>query len=205
MRIGSALLTLALFVGGCGDDSSMSTSMDLSAGVDMAGGGPTCAAYCSKIQMTCNMASDGGGGTEQYPNVATCMTYCSMVAAWPAGMTGDQSGNTVGCRLYHASAAAANPTLHCPHAGPTGGNVCGTWCDNYCQLMAKNCTGANAVYDAATCMTKCATIPTTGNPGDTSGNSVQCRIDHLGFAFADPAMHCPHAKTLADLPTGPCT
>ena len=59
---------------------------------------------------------------------------------------GDTTGNTIGCRLYHAGAAAADPVLHCPHAGPTGGNVCGSWCDNYCQLMAQETEpGVNAL------------------------------------------------------------
>jgi hypothetical protein len=71
--------------------------------------------------------------------------------------------------------------------------------------MAKNCTGTNAVYDAATCMTKCAMIPTNGHANDTSGNTIQCRIYHLDAAAADPMLHCPHSQTAADLPGGPCT
>jgi hypothetical protein len=138
-------------------------------------------------------------------DATTCNSYCTSVAAWPVGMTGDTTGNTIGCRLYHAGAAAADPVLHCPHAGPTGGNTCGSWCDNYCQLMAKNCTGSNAVYDAATCMTKCALIPTSGHVNDTTGDSVQCRIYHLGAAAGDPVLHCPHSQIKADLMNGPCT
>ena len=190
---------------GCGDDTSTGTSLDMSVAQDLASGGPTCAAYCAKIAMTCTNSGDAGGHDQYAGAVATCANYCSMVAGWSSGMMGDTSGNTIGCRLYHAGAAASDPTTHCPHAGPTGGNVCGSWCDNYCQLMAKNCTGANAVYDAATCMTKCTSIPTSGMPNDQSGNTIQCRIYHLGAAFSNPTLHCPHAKTAADLPGGPCT
>ena len=206
MRPFSLLLVLgALVAAGCGDDTT-SGSGDMSVAHDLATGGsaPTCAAYCAKIQMNCT-TDDGGSGNAQYPDVQTCTSYCTTAAGWPAGMTGDQTGNTIGCRLYHAGAAAADPVLHCPHAGPTGGAVCGSLCENYCQLMAKNCTGANAVYDMATCMTKCATIPTNGKPNDTTGNSVQCRIYHLGAAASDPVTHCPHAQTVGDLPGGPCT
>ena len=206
MRLALALIAVGCFAAGCGDDTTASSSGDMSIAQDLSSGGaaPTCAAYCAKVQMNCPAGADAGSN-QQYPDSATCMSYCATAAAWPAGMIGDTSGNTIGCRLYHAGAAAADPVLHCPHAGPTGGNVCGSWCDNYCQLMAKNCTGANAVYDAATCMTKCATIPTSGHVNDTSGNSVQCRIYHLGVAASDPATHCPHAETAADLPNGPCT
>ena len=70
--------------------------------------------------------------------------------------------------------------------------------------MKDNCTGANVVYDAATCMTKCMTIPTIGNVNDMTGNTIQCRIYHLGAAATDPALHCPHSKTVGDNPSGPC-
>lgn len=208
MRLSLALVALGCFVAaGCGDDTTAPMGGDMSVAHDLASGGgaPTCAAYCSKIQMNCTAGSGDAGSNAQYMDAATCNTYCTMAAAWPAGTAADTSGNTIGCRLYHATAAAANATVHCPHAGPTGGGVCGSYCDNYCQLMAKNCTGANAVYDAATCMTKCMTIPTNGQPNDTSGNTIQCRIYHLGAAAADPALHCAHAKTATDLPGGPCT
>lgn len=196
---------LALALAGCGDDTA-TPGADLSVAADMsnASGGPTCAQYCAKIAMTCQNGGDAGSFA-QYASTADCMNWCDSIAAWPTGMTGATSGNTVACRLYHAGAAAADPVTHCPHAGPTGGNICGSWCENYCQLMAKNCTGSNAVYDAATCMTKCATIPTSGEANDTGGNTIQCRITHLGLAASDPVTHCPHAKTATDLPGGPCT
>jgi hypothetical protein len=195
---------LAVALVGCGDDTQ--TAADLAVAHDMAvaGGGASCADYCGKIAMTCQ-SGDGGATLAQYPSTAACLTYCTTTAAWPAGTTGATVGNTVACRLYHAGAAAADPVTHCPHAGPTGGDVCGSYCENYCQLMAKNCTGGDAVYDAATCMTKCATIPTNGSANDTSGNTIQCRITQLGLAAADPALNCPHAKTASDLPGGPCT
>jgi hypothetical protein len=207
MRLSFALIVLGCFAAGCGDDTTSPTGGDMSMSMDLSGGGgaPTCSAYCAKIQMNCTAASGDAGGNAQYMDAATCNSYCTTAAGWPAGTTGDTSGNTIGCRLYHAGAAAADPVLHCPHAGPTGGNVCGSYCENYCQLMAKNCTGANAVYDAATCMSKCTTIPTSGQVNDTAGNTIQCRIYHLGAAATDPVLHCPHSKTIADLPGGPCT
>ena len=196
---------LALAPAGCGDDTSSSADLAVAAG-DMSapGGGPTCAEYCAKIADTCQ-SGDGGGSFAQYPSTAACLTWCSSTAAWPAGTTGATTGNTIACRLYHAGAAAADPATHCPHAGPTGGNICGSWCENYCQLMAKNCTGGNTVYDPATCMTRCATIPTNGAANDTSGNTVQCRITQLGLAAGDAATYCPNARIASELPSGPCT
>ncbi len=205
MRVPALMLAAALLAG-CGDDTTSMVGADMSVqDLATAGGGPTCADYCAKITRNCTSGGDGGGGHAQYASLAACTSYCTTNAGWPAGATGAMSGNSIACRLYHAGAAAADPATHCPHAGPSGGNICGSWCDNYCQLMARNCTGANAVYDAATCMTKCATIPSNGMPGDQVGNTVQCRIYHLGEAGTDPALHCPHAQTATDLPAGPCT
>jgi hypothetical protein len=201
-----AALAAGAFLGaGCGDDTTSNGGADMSIVHDLAGAvAPTCGAYCAKIQMNCSATGDAGGGNVQYASAADCNTYCTTSAGWPTGVTNDQSGNTIGCRLYHAGAAAADPVLHCPHAGPTGGTVCGSLCENYCQLMAKNCTGANAVYSATDCMTKCALIPDTGKPNDMAGNTVQCRIYHLSAAASDPVLHCPHSKILADNMSGPC-
>ena len=198
-------LAFALVAAGCGDDTtSASGDMSIVQDLSSSGSAPTCAAYCSKIQMNC-VADGDAGSNVQYPDSATCNSYCNSAAGWPAGSVGDTSGNTIGCRLYHAGAAAADPVTHCPHAGPTGGDVCGSFCDNYCQLMARNCTGGNAVYDAATCMTDCAMIPTSGHANDQSGNTIQCRISQLGAAAADPAAHCSNARLGSDsMFTGPC-
>jgi hypothetical protein len=198
-----ALSASALIAAGCGDDTT-SAAGDMSIGHDLSGAAPTCAAYCAKIQMNCTAGSGDAGSNVQYATTGDCNNQCMTAAAWPPGMIGDTSGNTIGCRLYHAGAAAADPVFHCPHAGPTGGGLCGSYCDNYCQLMAKNCTGTNAVYNATDCMTKCAMIPTNGTANDAAGNTIQCRIYHLSLAASDPVTHCPHAQTIGDNPTGPC-
>jgi hypothetical protein len=199
-KLPGLIFVVGVALGGCGDDST--STPDLSLTLDLAGA-PDCATYCTTIEAACVLGSDGGDYT-QYPSTTACLAYCTKNAAWPAGSTSDVRMNTLGCRLGHASIAKATPASACVVAGPSGGNVCGSWCDNYCQLMQKNCTGANAIYDPATCMSKCATMPATGQPGDTVGNTVQCRIYHLGVAFDDPVTHCPHGRTLLDNSTGPC-
>jgi hypothetical protein len=32
-------------------------------------------------------------------------------------------------------------------------------------------------------------------PGDTGGDTRECRIYHLGAAAGDAALHCPHASS----------
>jgi hypothetical protein len=200
MRTLFALAFVAALVG-CDDDNGGGAADLGMPAIDMAGSAAACGAYCDAVQGACVAGADGGA-QPQYMSRNDCVDYCGNVAAWPAGA----SGNTIGCRLAQATAASAGSDVaaHCAAAGPSGDDVCGSWCDNYCQLMLKNCTGGNAIYDAATCMAKCATMPATGKPGDVTGNTVQCRIYHMGVAFHDPVTHCPHGRTLADNPSGPC-
>lgn len=120
-------------------------------------------------------------------------------AAMPAGAPGAMAGNSLECRSYHVGVAgngsAGSPATHCPHAGPDGAGACGTSCEHYCDVVQYDCTGANAVYaDRPACLAACATLDASGTPGDTSGDSVQCRTYHATAAvFLGLATHCPHA------------
>ena len=137
---------------------------------------PGCDEYCDKVMANCT------GAQTQFDDAADCKTHCADAATWDEGADGATSGNSIACRIYHADAAESDPVSHCGHAGPSGGNVCGGWCDNYCQLSEKNCTGANDFYfGMMTCEMVCATLPTSGSPGDVSGDTVQCRIHNLGL------------------------
>ncbi|MBI1944539.1 MAG: hypothetical protein HYS27_02525 [Deltaproteobacteria bacterium] len=151
------------------------------------GATPTCAYYCATVTANCT------GGAAQYDNEAACLAACNANnLAWPVGTIADTVGNTLGCRQYHAGAAANDD--HCLHAGPTGGGVCGAYCDTYCDAATANCTAGNALYtDRNACLAACSVMPNDGvvNAGD--GDTVQCRLFHVGAAKADPGTHCPHA------------
>jgi len=159
--------------------------------------GNQCEAYCNQINQSCAVRLNAA----QYVSNQACMDYCNnnlfsnFLGAW-----NDTAGDSVGCRVYHADAAQAlNAAIHCTHAGPSGANTCGLWCDVYCDLVQQNCgsAGSNSQYaTASACQTACASMATSGSPGDTSGNTVQCRIYHAGVAgnpSSNAAVHCPHA------------
>ena len=151
---------------------------------------PTCQNYCDTVMANCT------GDNAQYGSAAECLDYCENVGSWEAGERGVTDGNSIACRIYHGNAPAADdPVTHCVHAGPTGGNMCGTWCDNYCQLALDHCTGDNELYGSdAECQTACAEFDDSGNAGDTQYDTVQCRIYHGGApAATSPEIHCPHA------------
>ena len=156
---------------------------------------PTCDAYCDVVMANCT------GENVQYGSRDECIDYCENVAGWEPGEAGAVDGNSIGCRIYHGGdPASTDPATHCPHAGPSGGGVCGSWCDNYCELMGNNCSDVYA--DDAECQTACGGFNDTGNAGDVEYDTVQCRIYHAGApAATDAATHCPHAQ---EVPTEIC-
>ena len=189
----------AVTLAACGDDGTSTPTID-AASVDATAGTPTCATYCSQIQANCL----DGAMNRQYVDAASCMASCAFM---PVGASPDTQGNTLGCRIYHSGVAAANPTLHCPHAGPSGtgpmGPACGDACAGFCQLAMGACTGANAAYaSSAACMTACAAFPTNVryNTQVQTGNSFACKMYHATVASTTPATHCNHIKATG----GPC-
>ncbi|OGQ09970.1 MAG: hypothetical protein A2138_20815 [Deltaproteobacteria bacterium RBG_16_71_12] len=151
------------------------------------GAAPTCEFYCATITANCT------GGAAQYDNEAACVAACTANnLTWAVGTNADTTGNTLGCRQYHAGAGANDD--HCWHAGPTGGTVCGGYCDVYCDAAMANCAAGNALYtDRNACLAACSVMPDDGTVNAADGDSVQCRLFHLGAAKADPATHCSHA------------
>lgn len=143
-------------------------------------GETACDRYCDVIMSACT-------SVPQYTSREACFAYCDDFAKLPIGVEDDQEGNSVECRIYHATVASAtSPELHCPHAGQSGGGVCGTYCENYCHLMLENCTTYDATGEAA-CLTECGSVPDTGEPNGMTGNNIQCRIHFAGLAGAEQA------------------
>jgi hypothetical protein len=158
-------------------------------------------AYCTAIMANCT-GGDGSmaGGMpdatkthQQYTGMDQCLASCM---AFPVGTAADTSGNTLGCRQYHAGAAAMDPATHCPHAGPGGDGVCGTACEGYCQIAKMYCTQANmaAVYtDDADCEATCKATKddVKFNLGTQDGDHVACLLYHVQEGSVAPADHCP--------------
>jgi len=121
------------------------------------------------------------------------------------------ANNSQQCRAWHAQVATnltgtTAATVHCGHASPQGGNVCGmNGCDNYCDNVMAVCNGTLKQYDSRSqCMQACQTFPGTGdvtwaNNLTTSGNSLPCRKYHAsvaGTSAANANTHCIHTFVL---------
>ena len=145
------------------------------------GPGVTCAAYCMTIQPACS------GANGQYISMQTCTSSCMN---FPPGSAGDQSGNSLACRAYHAMLAQSDPVTHCVHAGPSGGGVCGNPCDGFCSLVATECP--TQYPSASACATTCASFAAAPAYTDNvqTGNSLSCRIYAATLASTNPSAHC---------------
>ena len=84
----------------------------------------------------------------------------SAAARWLLGALA--LAETVGCGDFHSPAPTPEP------------------CEVYCTLALTRCKYTNLLYaDMGICMGTCETFPTTGQDGDTAGNTLQCRTTYL--------------------------
>jgi hypothetical protein len=156
-----------------------------------------CEAYCFDLMDVCQ------GADQQFEDRAFCVEHCANWSGWNAGAPGNREDNDLACRETYVAEAAAGINLaeSCLRAGPTGGGACGTLCENYCDLLEANCASQPAALPRADCIAKCRALPTDGGPLDKNGNTVQCRMFHLGLAAHEPpqsaALHCPHGAIVS--------
>ena len=160
-----------------------------------------------------------------------CLTFVDNAVpnAISVGSLSDASGNTLGCRIHYAleaetaEAAGDESTRRtaCEKAALTGGQTCGSFCENYCDLAIQTCNLSNNVEYEGTalfmsggtpspsaCETACAEFPEDVLDGVSQtdqlfgyGGTVQCRIHHLQAAVVEGqenpnsyGLHCGHAS-----------
>jgi hypothetical protein len=145
-----------------------------------------CEHYCATVMQACS------GPNAVYDSAFTCERQCEF---FEVGSAGDETGNTLDCRVTNAEVAlrfSGERQTACPAAGPGGDGVCGDNCEGYCTLMQAEC----GEYDSRNaCLDACRAVPDLGgfDVSIIEGNSVQCRLYHLNAALVSPLNHCPHA------------
>lgn len=180
----TAAITVATVTSGVGPSSSAS-GMQLQ-----------CTSYCTDITATCQGDLRQYFGVTPADQVANCNSIC---AKFTPGMFNDGMG-TLGCRAYHLDAAKVSADaakMHCEHAGPLGGEVCGDEKKNFCALATSFCATQFPAGDL--CETDIANIDTSKpySQEQTSGDTLACRMYHLTAAVGDANAHCPHADGAA--------
>lgn len=149
-------IVVASWAAGCGGDHKTIDAMPDTAPVTL-----ECSTYCDKIQANCT------GANKQYLGAEQCLATCASFTVGTSTVT-DASGNTLGCRINYAVAAATMPATHCPHAGPVGdlitpaspsGFCSGTdVCTSFCTLEIKACGSGD--------------VPLPGDPLDATNNHL---------------------------------
>jgi hypothetical protein len=77
--------------------------------------GTPCNGFCDLAVAECQT---------QYADQNTCATACASMTMTPAFSSAVQSGNSLSCRIYHATAASTDPTTHCPHIAAPSAPPC---------------------------------------------------------------------------------
>ena len=148
-------------------------------------GNPTPTEFCKDLFDVCP-------GSTGWADQAACVTGAQQMMNGESGAT---SGNTLSCRAYHLTAAKSNPATHCPHASMDGGGVCvgEVPVSDFCRDFIEACPGDSAWATSGTCGEGAGNL-IRGEEGALSGDSLECRIYHLGAQKAGiPGPHCDHA------------
>lgn len=222
-------LAAAVALAACGSSSNNNTTTQTQAAIT---------GLCQALKANCTAGDDQLESGEDESACedkmkTTTTTGGAARDAYDLPLT-DPNNDDLTCRENEAKLAAsdsANKSAHCLNAGPTGGDKCGSLCDVFCDLQKRHCDGASSVtstaptntgladVDHATCVAACnaeigkgsATHFTKGGKvNDTSGDTLQCRIWHLGKAQANPTPHCFHTRLTsvgdaAGATPGPCS
>ncbi len=173
--------------------------------------GGDCAGYCHLFSQIC--PKEFGNQTQE-----KCVEQCGALARAAEFNAAEYStGDTLDCRLIHVSAAAVDPTTHCPHVAVVPKDAkqpCtnpvdeAPTCADYCRISLTACVGTRRVYDSmAECEAACvALLPGTNADtgvapaGDEEApqNTVGCRKYHSYSSLKDPVTHCPHSGPTGD-------
>jgi hypothetical protein len=175
-----------------------------------------CDAYCDLLLSACTERASAAG-----LSASECRRQCAALEPSPDFSVSDQytSGDSLGCRLYHLTAATLVPDPHCAHAlivPKVPREPClepasdPPKCEDYCRIVQVACHAEHAVYeDDAQCRAACEAFELEGKlgtNGDTNGDTksvtpddtIGCRKFHAYSALSDPELHCHHAAPTAD-------
>jgi hypothetical protein len=216
-------LVTVVVLAGCGG-ANASTDAAVDARPDAVPVTLDCTSYCNEIQANCADAN------AQYPDLEHCVRTCRSFTVGTSKLT-DTTGNTLGCRIYHASAAAMMPAAHCAAAGPAGDLITAkppgacsgdNVCVSFCALEIMACGSLDAplpgnptdetgnplfqYQNMDNCLAACANVANP-RPYSTSatGDSLACRLSHAtSAAIAVTPNGATHCVLTAAAPHAPC-
>lgn len=130
----------------------------------------------STYSAECDSVSGGNGGAANL--------------AGSGGASGSGGSGGSGGRSAQGGDGGSAPTM--AGSGGSAGPVEDPLCAQYCDLVAASCVEEREQYASrAACMAVCDLLE-PGEPGDTSGNTVQCRLTRatLAATTGEPDNYC---------------
>jgi hypothetical protein len=134
-----------------------------------------------------------------------CLAFVTIAVACvqhaPTGNASDTAaagsgGSTTASSSSSASGGSSGTQAQAGSGGDSAastGSGSSVNCDIYCKSIQKACTGGNVQYlSEDSCIKTCSALP-PGKAGETTGNTLACRVYHTAAAQSAPATHCPHA------------
>ena len=137
-------------------------------------------------------ALESSGGSSVASGSAAGSAGASVAAASGGGMAADAGSAPT------AAAGAAGESSDAGSGGAGGkggGGAAGaaSLCDRYCAAVTSGCTDKHTQYlDLEACLAICPLLP-EGIPGDTSGNTINCRLTYAQKASSEPYTYCTWA------------
>jgi hypothetical protein len=177
---------------------------------------PDCEGYCSLYGAACGGDSknpfNGQLPNDSAGSQSDCIEKCHAVQPISVADKADSgytwqsarpSGDTLGCRLYFASAAVVDPAANCDFAGIRPAGAClgagqKPSCPNFCLALTTACQGDLKVYEsAAQCEAVCNATDGGFKQNTAKDNTIGCRTAHAFNALLINAHdHCPHIGPL---------
>jgi hypothetical protein len=162
---------------------------------------PNCDGYCTVYMDACASVSKKWGFT----SFDECTEQCVGIPGG-AGFTAAEGheGDTLACRLYHASLAKLDPDPNCEAAGVLPAGVCkGSGeprCEDYCRINNIACTGEYKSYEnPRQCQAVCEKTAKGDLATDVGGHdTVACRTYHSYRALQATVPHCSHSGPAGD-------
>lgn len=159
----------------------------------------SCDTYCATVEQNCT------GPNRAFGSRAQCLAMCALM---PQGPEGNTNANTVGCRL--AAAREGGSKEKCKAAGAYGGNVCGSRCDTFCDLVEAQCIKRfegkppSPFPDRGVCVEMCRNVlryddaDEEGPEAQDGVDTLNCRMLHLILSLDGAEIHCPHVAVQSD-------
>jgi len=173
---------------------------------------PDCEGYCAIYRAACKGDSTNPFVSAGLPNdnagtQSECIQKCrgipGMTAPGYTWQSGMNSNNTLGCRLYYATAALSDPKANCDFAGLRPNSACENpnaqpSCADFCLALNTACTGDLAVFESkGQCEAVCAATQPGIKDSIEKLDTIACRSAHAFNALLVKASdHCPHTGPL---------